>query len=518
MKLSDIMSPHFEKSLGKYLNEETLVSLLSIEDINLKDEYTYIINQNNDIVGNIKNEFLIFLIEKFKNIKFFNILDNIEEAVIIIDTTGRIFYTNSRYSQILNIPQRKIIGKYIQNIEQDTELIKVLKTKKAVSKEKTYIKSLKKYVSIRLFPLFNNGSFEGAFSIFKDITEITQLNDEVKRISDVAEGFSNQIKEQQELKNSDFIGDTPEFSNLISKALSVAKTDAVVLIRGENGSGKEILTNFIYKNSLRNNKPFITVNCAAIPENLIESELFGYEDGSFTGAKKGGKLGKFQLAEGGTIFLDEIGDTPLSMQAKLLRVLQEGEIEKIGSSKNIAINVRIIAATNQNLEELIEKKLFRRDLYYRLNVITLDIPPLRNRKHDIILLSNFFLSKFNKKYGKSLIFSSDVYNYFYNYKWPGNIRELKNAIEYAVILCNSSTILLTDIPASIQEKENIQNLTTNNHFIKNYTSLKDAVTQYEHDIFIDALNKCNNNRSKAIELLKLSRRTFYRKLKELGLE
>lgn len=144
---------------------------------------------------------------------------------------------------------------------------------------------------------------------------------------------------------------------MISKALSVAKTDAVVLIRGENGSGKEILTNFIYKNSLRNNKPFITVNCAAIPENLIESELFGYEDGSFTGAKKGGKLGKFQLAEGGTIFLDEIGDTPLSMQAKLLRVLQEGEIEKIGSSKNIAINVRIIAATNQNLEELIRKKI-----------------------------------------------------------------------------------------------------------------------------------------------------------------
>lgn len=517
MKLFEIMSPHFEKSSGKYLNKETMISLLSIEDINLEDEYTYIINQDNNIVGKIKNEVLTFLIEKFKTINFFNILDNIEEAIIIIDTTGRIFYTNSRYSQILNIPQRKIIGKYIQDIEQDTELIKVLKTKKAVSKEKTYIKSLKKYVSIRLFPLFNNDNFIGAFSIFKDITEITQLNDEVKRISDVAEGFSNQIKEQQELKNSDFIGDSPEFSNLISKALSVAKTDAVVLIRGENGSGKEILTNFIYKNSLRNNKPFITVNCAAIPENLIESELFGYEDGSFTGAKKGGKAGKFQLAEGGTIFLDEIGDTPLSMQAKLLRVLEEGEIEKIGSSKNIAINVRIIAATNQNLEELIEKKLFRRDLYYRLNVITLNIPPLRNRKHDIILLTNFFLEKFNNKYGKSLIFSPDVYNYFYNYNWPGNIRELKNTVEYSVILCTSSTVSLADIPSSMLEKESTHNL-TNNNSIKNYTSLKDAITQYEYDVFVDALNKCNNNRSRTMELLKLSRRTFYRKLKELGLE
>ena len=516
MKLLQIMFPFNENFSGKTLFSHRDISSIDLDEIDIHSEYTYIIDQKNNIVGKIKNETLIFLISKNKNIKFFDILDNIEEAVIVIDTGGRIFYLNSRYSEILNIPQRKIIGKYIQDIEKDTELVKVLKSQKPFEKEKTYIKTLKKYVSIKLFPLFNEGRFEGAYSIFKDITEITELNDEVKRISDVAEGFSKQIKEQQELKHPNIVGKSPEFIKLLSRALAAAKTDAVILIQGENGSGKEVLTNFIYKNSLRQNKPFITVNCAAIPENLIESELFGYEEGTFTGAVKGGKLGKFQLAEGGTIFLDEIGDTPLAMQAKLLRVLQEGEIEKIGSSKNISINVRIIAATNQNLEELIEKKLFRRDLYYRLNVITLTIPSLRERKHDIILLANFFLEKFNKKYSKNLIFSPEVYSFFYNYNWPGNVRELKNSVEYAVVLCGTPVIRLKDI--SITSTENKNFLCDSEDNIPEYTSLKDALIQYEYKIFSDALRKCNNNRTKAMELLNLSRRTFYRKLKELGIE
>lgn len=516
MKLSQIMSPFNEKFSGKTLPAHMEVSAIEIDDIDIFTEYTYIIGQDNIVVGRIKNETLIFLIGKTKSIKFFDVLDHIEEAIIVIDTKGRIFYLNSRYSEILNIPQRKIIGKYIQDIEKDTELVKVLQSQKPFTKKKTYIKTLKKYVSIRLFPLFNEGIFEGAYSIFKDITEITELNNEVKRISDVAKGFSNQIKEQQELKHPDIIGDSPEFTNLLYKARAAAKTDAVILIQGENGSGKEVLTNYIYKNSLRYNKPFITVNCAAIPENLIESELFGYEEGTFTGAIKGGKLGKFQLAEGGTIFLDEIGDTPLSMQAKLLRVLQEGEIEKIGSSKNISINVRVIAATNQNLEELIEKKLFRRDLYYRLKVITLTIPPLRERKYDIILLANFFLEKFNEKYNKELTFSPEVYSLFYNYNWPGNIRELKNAVEYAVILCNTSIIQLKDI--SITPLESNNNSSYSESVIPEYSSLKEAVLQYEYKIFSDALKKCNGNRTKAMDLLKVSRRTFYRKLKELGLE
>lgn len=516
MKLYQIMSSISGNFLGKTLPFQMEVSSICIDDLDIYSEYTYITNQDNIIIGRVENKVLTFLIEKNRNIKFFDILDNIEEAIIAIDTQGRIFYLNSRYSEILNIPQRKIIGKYIQDIEKDTELVKILKSQKPFFKEKTFIKTLKKYVSIKLFPLFNDGVFQGAYSIFKDITEITKLNKEVKRISNVAEGFSEQIKEQQNLKHPNIIGESSEFMTLLSKALTVAKTDAIILIQGENGAGKEVLTNFIYKNSLRQDKPFITVNCSAIPESLIESELFGYEEGTFTGAIKGGKLGKFQLAEGGTIFLDEIGDTPLTMQAKLLRVLQEGEIEKIGSSKNIAVNVRIIAATNQNLEELIEKNLFRRDLYYRLKVITLTIPPLRERKNDILLLANFFLEKFNKKYNKNLNFSSEVYSLFYNYNWPGNVRELKNIVEYAVILCDSSTIQIKDI--SITQIKNKVSPTNYEFNLPEYASLKDALFYCEKKIFSDVLKQCNNNRSKAMKQLKLSRRTFYRKLKDLEIE
>ncbi len=232
----------------------------------------------------------------------------------------------------------------------------------------------------------------------------------------------------------------------------VAPTNATVLLRGESGVGKEVFARAIHFLSPRSNKPFITVNCAAIPENLLEAELFGYEKGAFTGAYSS-KKGKFELAQGGTIFLDEIGDMPLSLQVKLLRVLQEKEVERIGSGKPIKVDVRIIAATNRNLEEMIKKSLFREDLYYRLNVVPIYIPPLRERKEDIPVLTSYFVEQFCKEYGKRINISQEVMDAFLNYEWKGNVRELQNVIERMIILDTDGVLTEEDLPPELRAKE-----------------------------------------------------------------
>ncbi len=323
------------------------------------------------------------------------------------------------------------------------------------------------------------------------------------------------------------------FQNIINQAEMVAKTDAAVLIRGENGSGKEVLADFIHQNSLRADKPMIVVNCASIPEALIESELFGYEEGSFTGAKKGGKPGKFELAEGGTIFLDEIGDMPYSMQAKLLRVLQEGEIEKIGRQKKVPVNVRVIAATNQPLEELIEEKKFRMDLFFRLNVVSFVIPPLRARKHDIEDLSLMFLRQFNEKYQKKVQMTSEVQRMLQSLPWPGNVRELRNCMESSVIMCTGDKLTCEELPMYEMQKVNIQEtveqmqecpeepIRFQSYFtehpeaeqaVDSVTDLKDELNRYEQFLIRAMIIHCGGNKEAAAKKLNISKRSLYRKL------
>ena len=282
--------------------------------------------------------------------------------------------------------------------------------------------------------------------------------------------------------------------------------------------GKEIFAKLIHKNSLRKDKPLISVNCAAIPENLIESELFGYEGGAFTGASKSGKIGKFKLADGGTLLLDEIGDMPLILQSKLLRVLQEGEIEPIGGKKPIKVDVRIIAATNQPLEKMIEKRLFRQDLYYRLNAITFFVPALHDRGNDVILLANFFLNKFNEEYTKDLVLSREVYDLFLDYQWPGNVRELINCLKFSVILCSGNMITIEDLPPNIRNYKQMDNPN-----MRHKTSLqeipernlKERLREYEKRIILDTIEICDGNKQKTTEILGISRRTLYRKLNQL---
>jgi len=293
-------------------------------------------------------------------------------------------------------------------------------------------------------------------------------------------------------------------------ARKAAASNTTVLIQGETGVGKEIFAHAIHSASSRKDKPFIKVNCAAIPHDLLESELFGYEEGAFTGARKKGKPGKFELAHEGSIFLDEIGDMPLPMQAKLLRVIQEKELERIGGVSTIAVDVRIIAATNQNLEELVKTGRFRSDLYYRLNVIPVVIPPLRQRKEDIPEFIEFALQKMAQQTGHKPVFSEEAMEALCNYHWPGNVRELFNVVERIVSLHEGEVIEKRDLPAAIRGKRPRQ-MTRKN------LSLKEYLEEAEKEAITIAMQEAKGNKNLAAQILGIHRITLYEKLKKYSL-
>jgi len=293
-------------------------------------------------------------------------------------------------------------------------------------------------------------------------------------------------------------GNSSKMNEVFSLIESVATTDATVLIRGESGVGKELVADAIHYNSLRKNKPFIKVNCAALPESLIESELFGHEKGSFTGASMQ-RIGRFEAANGGTIFLDEFGDIPASTQVKLLRVLQEREIERVGGTKPIKVDVRILCATNRNLEDLIVKDQFREDLYYRINVFPVYIPALRERINDIPILADFFIDKFNKRHGKDIKrITASAIDTLMVYHWPGNIRELENCIERACILSTDQVIRTYNLPASLQTAATSETMQSG--------SLDFILDKMEKQIIMDALIATKGNSAKAADQLGITER------------
>jgi Nif-specific regulatory protein len=286
----------------------------------------------------------------------------------------------------------------------------------------------------------------------------------------------------------------------------VARSNANVLLLGESGTGKELVANAIHYNSLRVEKPLVKVNCAALPSNLVEAELFGYEKGAFTGANRQ-KDGKFELANGGTIFLDEIGSLALESQGKLLRVLQERELERLGGTKTITVNVRLIAATNQDLANAVETGIFREDLFYRLNVYPIYMPPLREREADLLLLADYFLEKYAQEYGKDIKrISTPAIDALMQYHWPGNVRELENCIERAVLLCDDQVIHSFHLPPTLQTAEETGT--------QQSQSLKDAVERYEKELLVDALKSSRGNMRQAAQALKTTERIFGYKVKK----
>ncbi len=329
--------------------------------------------------------------------------------------------------------------------------------------------------------------------------------EELKHIVNQALELSSLKEEVKHLKNllfEDFIAESQLMKGVIDTAKKVAPFDATVLITGESGTGKEVLARYIHKNSKRSDKPFIAINCGAIPDDLLEAELFGYKKGAFTGASSD-KKGIIEEAEGGTLLLDEIGELPLNLQVKLLRVLQEGEIKPLGSSKAKKVNVRFIAATNKNLEELVKKGLFREDLFYRLNVISINIPPLRERKEDIIPLAKFFIKKYATKYSiKPKILSEKAISELIEYNWPGNVRELENIIERTMLISQG------DVIQSIFDKN-----VSNGYTSLNVKKYKDAKNEFERNYIKNLLMLTEGNISKASKISGLTRAQIYRIMK-----
>jgi Nif-specific regulatory protein len=364
---------------------------------------------------------------------------------------------------------------------------------------------------------FNSGrNYERSTKFFTIVASMVGQAVKVQRL--VAAQHRRLVTENARLKQelregydfSAIIGNSGSMQRVYEAVAQVARTNTTVLIRGESGTGKELIAQAIHYNSLRAKKPFVKVSCAALPETLIESELFGYEKGAFTGAQDR-KKGRFEVAQGGTLFLDEIGDVHLATQVKLLRVLQEREFDRLGGTEVVKVNVRLIAATNKDMEQAIAQGTFREDLFYRLNVFAIFIPPLRERKPDVLLLADHFLQKFASEHGKDIRrISTPAIDMLTAYHWPGNVRELQNVVERAVLVCDGQVVHAHHLPPTLQTAE--ASGTAMN------VSLAEATAAYERDLIQDALKSARGNRAKAARLLRTTDRIFNYKVRQLGID
>jgi PAS domain S-box-containing protein len=440
------------------------------------------------------------------------ILDLAYEGIVVVDENGYIKMFNEAYARFLNVKQEDVIGKHVTDVIENTRMHIVLKTGVP---ELRHIQHIKGHDMIcDRIPIKKDGKIIGAVGkvIFRDVSEVDELLKQTEQLKRELEYYKGELDKERRAKYSleNFVGESLVMKNLKEMVRKVAKSPSTVLIRGESGTGKELLAHSIHNLSPRRSRPFVKINCAALPENLLESELFGYEEGAFTGAKKGGKIGKFEQANGGTIFLDEIGDMPLNMQVKILRVLQEKEVERLGGTKSIKVNVRVIAATNRNLEELIKQGKFREDLFYRLNVVNIEIPPLRQRKEDIPLLVDFLLKKLCKTMGSGKkTIGQAALNILLKYSWPGNVRELENILERALNVVEGDEIEPAHLPYYIRQPKN--------SLLECEFHLKTIVEDTEKEVIKRALNTTGGNALEAAHLLGISKSTFYEKVAKYGI-
>ena len=435
------------------------------------------------------------------------ILDHIYEGVVIADHECRVIYVNDANEKITGFDNKHILGKYVTDVVPMSSLVEVIKTGKEKLRVKTWLGN--KYVISNIVPIFDGKELIGCISVFMDITQIDALSNKLKQ----AEAQINHLSKQLYgfLGNEEFItGKSPLMQKVFYIAQKASAINSSVLITGESGTGKEVLARFIHNSGFGSQKPFVAVNCGAIPEALLESELFGYEPGAFTGASSHGKAGLFEQAKGGTIFLDEIGDLPLALQVKFLRVLQDKAIHRLGGSGRVNLEVRVIAATNRPLEKMVAEKVFREDLYYRLNVIQINIPPLRERKEDIHLYIKFLLEKLSRAMDvKCPKIAPEAIKLLLKYDYPGNIRELGNILEKCLVMDENGVIDTDDLPDFL------------NIYIKKY-----GLYMHEEEwptfkqmekMLLERTLSAYPKKSKAAEILGISRATLYRKMEECGI-
>lgn len=450
------------------------------------------------------------VIENHRHDLFDTFFESGNFCIVIVDDKGLVSYMNESYCQFLNVEKSKVVGQHVADVIENSRMHIVAQKGEEEIADLQYIRG--SYMIANRIPLRSEGEVVGALGmvLFRDTEEWLKMNSHIRDLLLELKAYRS-LDQQSGASYSlhHIISRSSQLEQLKHKVKKVAPGDVSVLLRGESGTGKELFAHSIHHLSERSTKPFVKVNCAAIPEHLLESELFGYQEGAFTGAKKGGKPGKFQMADGGTLFLDEIGDMPLNAQVKILRVLQEGEVEAVGAVKPQKVDVRIIASTHQPLEELIQSQNFREDLFYRINVVQFRIPPLRERKEDIRLLSKSLLHKVTERIGKRVIdFDEEVYESLKQYHWPGNIRELENVIESAVHLTATEMIGLEDLPDHIQP---------NPYLGQGDTSLKDIMERTEKQAIERAIKRADGDKTKAANLLNIGKSSLYDKAKKYGL-
>lgn len=383
----------------------------------------------------------------------FSIISSLSNAMMITDANLIIRYANQRYLDLIGVSDNDIVGRKLEDVRPNTILSQVIQLGSV--KTDLLSRTIPNAVVDMAVPLVYKGQVVGGISILKENHRIQQLYKEMEKYIHLNQVLAQELKDV--VKNaysakyvfSDIVGYSLIFQNTVALAKKIAGFEADVLITGESGTGKELFAQAIHNASNRSNAPFVPVNCSTLNSSLVESELFGYDSDSFTGAQKGGKMGMFSVAEGGTILLDEIGEIPMEIQAKLLRVLQERAVRKVGGTREVPINVRVIASTNKNLLSMVKEGKFREDLYYRLNQMRVELPCIRDRKEDLKPLADSILVEWNKKNRKKLFFHPGVYDRLSRHDWPGNVRELKNAIHFAAFMCDTEVITNINLPEGI---------------------------------------------------------------------
>lgn len=460
------------------------------------------------------------LLEELRRLQFHEavideLAENAYEGLVVVDAQGNI--TKCKYEKLLGIREADVIGKPVSEIIENTRLHEVIKSGRS---EIGQIQTINGHDMLASrIAVWRGGKVIGAVGtvLFKDVKEVKALANRLEKLESKVKTYEGEISRLHQAKYTfdNIITRNAQMRHLIDLARKAADSHATVLLEGESGTGKEYFSHAIHKASYRRTGPFVQINCAAIPRELIESELFGYVEGAFTGARKGGKLGKFELANGGTLLLDEIGMLPLDMQAKLLRVLEEREYERIGGNQKIAVDIRVIAATNEHLSDMVQKGKFREDLYYRLNVLRLFLPPLRDRKEDIPLLAEHILDAFCKEYQRPAVrLSNGAMERLQAYDWPGNVRELRNAMERALMVSEGSVLYTKDLPDIFLDGEVVSQAEDYDMPL----TLGAAVNAAEADAIRRALVRCDGNRTEAAKLLEIHRTGLHKKMKQYGIE
>lgn len=429
------------------------------------------------------------------------VLSSSYDGIFVADAGGKLLQLNTACGKLLGMDPPKVLNRNAIEVAQEHKLGDIV-TEKVLASRKVYSTSYKlngKTLAVTGNPVLDEkGNVARIICNVRDLTELSSLRQELEQVSRLKDKYLSELSQLKvQVASSTETFRSQQMQAVFDLAARVAVVDTPIIIQGESGVGKEVLANYIHQNSQRSDQAFIKINCAAIPETLLESELFGYAEGAFTGAKKGGKPGVFDVAKGGTLFLDEIGEIPASIQVKLLRVLQEQEGMMVGSTKTVKYDVRLLFATNRNLEAEVSAGRFREDLFYRINIVPITIPPLRERAADIAILADSFLRKLNGKYGTEKRLSRESLDLFMNYGWPGNVRELINVLERLVITCHHDTITPEDLPRNISAKQSSHKVP---QISDSTMPLKNLMDRIERDIIERSINECKSLREAARKL------------------